>query len=392
MLVFCIVYESFLSFPGLRDDDLESDSKSQDSLDMRDSRASSPPTLHNGKVQYSHPNPQTDTDVDSEGGPPKLERAVSPSNDSADAKKEDSATDAASPADTIEAIAEPMEGVEEEEEDVPEPASISSPVPVKSQDAGDEEGAKVSEEKENEDTESLPDKCQQVDTDADVGACPTADEKDSAEKESAQIKADDDQEKLPGKDSEKVEDKKVEEEPSEEKEDVRAVKSEGEESSSPAVEMSEGQDMTTVKKEKGEASDEEQTVQVKKEETTVETEDGTEVKMEEQDSPVKTEKDSAVKTEEDSPAVKEEDFTVKSEDSSSLQGDEKSMVKEEKPDYVKLKEKIIQEEMDRLQREKMAKEGLVSTGVGIDGMSVRDLLFMVSIYTLRCTFFFFFLL
>ncbi|XP_025076427.1 chromodomain-helicase-DNA-binding protein 8-like isoform X4 [Pomacea canaliculata] len=59
----------------IHDDDLESDAKSQDSAENRDSQTSSPPPLHSGKAQYPG---TSSTDTDNEHGPPHLEPAITP--------------------------------------------------------------------------------------------------------------------------------------------------------------------------------------------------------------------------------------------------------------------------------------------------------------------------
>lgn len=67
----------YLTAPSreIHDDDLESDAKSQDSAENRDSQTSSPPPLHSGKAQYPG---TSSTDTDNEHGPPHLEPAITP--------------------------------------------------------------------------------------------------------------------------------------------------------------------------------------------------------------------------------------------------------------------------------------------------------------------------
>ncbi|XP_070187859.1 chromodomain-helicase-DNA-binding protein 8-like isoform X4 [Littorina saxatilis] len=350
----------------LRDDDLESDARSQDSIDLRDSRTNSPPTLHNGKVQYSHP--KSDTDVDSEGGPPKLERAVSPVDRQITEEKrvEKGGSEAPSPADTIEAT-EPMEGVEEEDL----PPSPAKAKPQESKDDKSDSGecaAKGSEEKDAA-KDSEPSEEKEDKTDGAVGnqvkmETEKVEEKPTREKE---IKS----EKSEIKDSDSSEEKMDVDDHSDEpkeKGELDSVKTE--KSDSVKTEKSdsvkgekEGQDASP--KVKWEAEDEAQNLTKDKQESSEKGKADCEEKAvtpKKENSPVKKEGGEMLKQEENGGVEKETDV--------SLVKEERTPVKaEEKPDYVKLKEKIIQGEIDRLQREKLARESLVSTGVGADGLS-----------------------
>ena len=69
--------------------------------------------------------------------------------------------------------------------------------------------------------------------------------------------------------------------------------------------------------------------------------------------------------------LEEDKAPVKSEGSSTGKVEDNNPGNVEKPEYVKLKEKIIQGEIERLQREKLLKQSVVSTGVGVDGLPVR---------------------
>ena len=323
----------------LREDDLESDAKSQDSMDLHDSRASSPPPLHNGKVQYPH----THTDADWEGGPPKLELAVSPSTGQeaecklADAAREDGAGVAVSPADTIEAAEE------NKCQSSPPSSPQPPPSPHKSKPAcssSDENNGKSAAAKEAEET---------VQTQKAEPSCKDGDEPESGCGAVPKLQA-------------KVEDADV---PSLcphpdallEKRGEGAGASE-ELKASPESEVQEAGPEKTVKVEKDDGC---------------RSPTGASQLQKAEDVTVGAVEEEAVGCESagQTADVKEEKAVVKLEGSSTGKEEDDTPGKGEKPDYVKLKEKIIQGEMERLQREKLLKEGVVSTAVGVDGLSVR---------------------
>lgn len=341
----CVVLHFAAVAADLREDDLESDAKSQDSMDLHDSRASSPPPLHNGKVQYPHPHPHTDADW--EGGPPKLELAISPSTGQeaecklADAAREDGAGAAVSPAHTIEAAEE------NKCQSSPPCSPQPPPSPHKSKPAcssSDENSGKSGAAKEAGET---------VQAQKAEPSCKDSDEPESGCGAIPKLQA-------------KVEDA-----------DVRS--------------LCPHPDALLEKRGEGAGASEE----LKASPESGVQESGP-VKAERADgcrsptgaSPLQKAEVVTVGAAEEEAAgcgsagqttdVKEEKAAVKLEGSSTGKEEDESPGKGEKPDYVKLKEKIIQGEMERLQREKLLKEGVVSTAVGVDGLSVRIHSFVLS--------------
>ena len=430
----------------LREDDQESDAKSQDSIDLRDSRASSPPSLHNGKVQYPHPPPHTDADW--EGGPPKLERAVSPgSGEEAEPKRvetkaEDSA--AVSPADTAEA-AVPMEEdktLSPHSSPQPSPHKVRSPHSDSDQNSNHSAGTKEAGERmETEEAEPSSEDSQKAEAESSSAQRQQGKEEvEGSDVQSPHEKPDSQWEKAGDRNSAAGEKAEVEEESEVEAEQVFPVKVEKMEEESEVKdakevspvkaeveEESEGKEAEAVSPVKAEKVNDESEVKDTKEVSPVKAEkveeesegkeaeavspvkaekvevkEESEVKKTEQVSPVKAEKaDSCHSPADKSPSGKVEQLTmggkeddaaqsvsrgkaadVKSEESSAVKKVERSpvkvedsaSVKEEKPEYVKLKEKIIQGEIERLQREKLAKEGVV-----VDSLSVRTCPFVSSV-------------
>lgn len=326
----------------LGEEELESDAKSQDSMDLLDSRASSPPPLHNGKVQYPPPHPHTDRDW--VGGPPKLERAISPSaaeeteSQFVEVKRDDDASVTVSPTDTIEA-AEPAE------EDKSQSPPSSSPPPPKAKSPhsdSDQNGNQSGEVQEAGNTvemlEAEP-SCQDS-VKMELGSSTSPEQQVKEEVVDVDVRS-----SHPNPDTQS--DKAGEGDDASEKMEMDKES-----------EVKETEPENAVKEEKADSchSPADKSPSGKAEDLTA---------GEKEQEPVQAVSGGQVST------LEEDKAPVKSEGSSTGKVEDNNPGNVEKPEYVKLKEKIIQGEIERLQREKLLKQSVVSTGVGVDGLPVR---------------------